>query len=265
TYQSLPFIYINKGLIQRYAIDRAPDANLFFNLLNAESRIENAISTRLGRHTIPQNGTSNLPLADANVHTLSRLKGLGGATYRYAGAGTNLYRRVGDTDGAYTTINGATPLSGNRFSTGTYRLDFSSAPYLFVADSAAMLKDNGTLTTAQRMGILQPTIPATATNLAAVLTSIQDFEVDSGFTYIGIGAHSAVQQVNTTISAIAATGVQNATPVSMTNILPGSYLNIDTGGSAEKVLVTAVTQSTFTANFTLTHAGGVACTDTGLS
>src|SRR5438132_2264788 len=264
-YQTFPFIYVNKGLVARFALDRPPDPNVFFNLLAAESRQENSVSTKLGRHALTQNGVNNTPLADTNVHTLARLKSLGGNTYRYAGAGTNLYRRVGDTDGAYATINGATPLSGNRFSTGTYRPDLSSFPYLFVADSSAMLKDNGTLTTAQRMGILQPTIPATATNLAAVLTSIQDFEVDSGFTYIGIGAHSAVSQVNTTISAIAATGVQNATPVSMTNILPGSYLNIDTAGSAEKVLVTAVTQSTFTANFTLTHAGGVACTDTGLS
>jgi hypothetical protein len=63
---------------------------------------------------------------------------------------------------------------------------------------------------------------------------------------------------NTTLSAaIAATGVQAATPASMANIRLGDTLTIDDGANREVVSVTATTATTFTANFIRTHAAGV--------
>ncbi len=45
------------------------------------------------------------------------------------------------------------------------------------------------------------------------------------------------------------------TPVSMTNIVPGAVLLIDTGANAESVVVSAVTATSFTADLALAHDG----------
>lgn len=55
-------------------------------------------------------------------------------------------------------------------------------------------------------------------------------------------------------AAITATGVQTATPTDMGNIVTGSTLLIDKDANEETVTVTATTATTFTANFTKTHA-----------
>lgn len=261
-YQSYPYIFSSKGLFARYAVDRIPDHG-YANLANTESREESSISSRLGRLALTQNGVNNTPLGGP-VHSLGRLNSLNGSLYKYGGAGTSLYRRQSDTAGAYTSV--ATGFSGSRFAPRYYRPSFSSFPYAFFADSAQMLKDNGVLNPLQLWGILQPAIPPSlALGAASEFTDIQEFEVDSGFVYPDAGSHSAIQQVNTTIDAITGTGKQTATPADMTNILVGSYLNIDTGGSAEKVFVFSVTASTFTGFFANTHLAGTACTDTALS
>lgn len=67
-----------------------------------------------------------------------------------------------------------------------------------------------------------------------------------------------VLDADTTLSvAIAATGSQAATPASMANIFVGSVLTIKDAAKTENVTVTAVTATTFTANFTQTHNAGV--------
>lgn len=71
-----------------------------------------------------------------------------------------------------------------------------------------------------------------------------------------LGSQSAPTHniVNTTLSAaITVTGSQAVTPVSMDGIFVGAVLTIDTAGNLETVTVTAVTPTTFTANFTKTH------------
>ena len=69
-------------------------------------------------------------------------------------------------------------------------------------------------------------------------------------------AGAAVRNSTTLSAAITATGIQAVTPASMANIVVGSVLAIDSGGSRETVTVTAVTATTFTANFTKTHVAG---------
>ncbi len=66
-----------------------------------------------------------------------------------------------------------------------------------------------------------------------------------------------VQDSNRTLSiAITATGVQAATPSSMANIVAGTVLAIDSGPNAETVVVISTTATTFTADFSRTHAAG---------
>lgn len=62
---------------------------------------------------------------------------------------------------------------------------------------------------------------------------------------------SAVASANTTVSI---------TPTSMTNIVPGSWLQVDTGAAAETIYVLSVNSAgtAFTAFFTKSHSAGVA-------
>lgn len=72
-------------------------------------------------------------------------------------------------------------------------------------------------------------------------------------------ATTSANRVGTTIAAgVAAPGSQAVTPGSMVNIYAGQDLWIGSGATGEIVTVTAITSTTFTAVFTLTHAAGVA-------
>lgn len=62
--------------------------------------------------------------------------------------------------------------------------------------------------------------------------------------------------VNTSSATTIAAGTQVVTPLAMTNIVQGMVLNIANGtGTAEDVLVTATTATTFTAVFQYAHSG----------
>jgi len=67
-----------------------------------------------------------------------------------------------------------------------------------------------------------------------------------------------VQDSDRTLStAITVAGTQAATPSSMANIVAGTPVVIDSGSNAETVIVSSTTATTFTANFSKTHAAGV--------
>lgn len=254
-YQTASFKLENKGWIARYLLDNSP-LGTYFNLLNCESRVEGSISSAYGRTVITtQEGQNNVPIPNPDVHTLGRLKGLSG-TFRYAGAGPNIYRRSGDVPGLYTRINGFTPLSGDRFTMLSYRPDVSSYPYEFFADSAAMLKDNGTMATTQKWGGFAPPIPVTMQAGAPLSVIIEDFELNAGFTFSPGDSPSINTRVNTTLGTsitVVNPVIGEVTPASMVNILPGMLLIVDTGLSQETVIVMAITALTFTAQFTQTH------------
>lgn len=250
-YQLFEYGLHNKGIVARFITDDAPPES-YLNLDGWESRQENSISSRLGPMMITTNGTNNTPLTDTNVHTLRRLKGIS-QTWRYAGAGANLYRRAGDTNGAYTQIN-SVALSGNRFSAEFYRPSLSSVPYLFIADSAQMLKDNGN-GNASKWGIAPPTTPVLTTLLDNSRTVIDNFESAVGaYTLVNLGAGTSVLRVNTTIPLAITIGIRDVTPASMAAILPGMLLEIDAAGTPEEVQVISTTATTFNANFLHNHA-----------
>lgn len=64
--------------------------------------------------------------------------------------------------------------------------------------------------------------------------------------------------ISTTSTTAVTAGPSTVTPVSMANIVVGSLLTVDTGANQENVTVTAVTGTTFTANFTKSHTAGFA-------
>jgi hypothetical protein len=209
-YQDYPQILQSKGAVARYPFDRCPEST-YLNLQNIEPRQEGALSSRLGHVVITNNNTSNQPLSGGNVHTLSKLRGLASTNnYRYAGCGTNLYRRVGTSSGAYTSIYSA--MSGLRFSTAQYRPAFSANPWIFFADSAIMLKDNGVLTAPEQWGIFSPTVPA-LTQLAGPLSNQIDFLFNDpsagllAFSNVSTRSYSNITpQLTASISAISSNG-----------------------------------------------------------
>lgn len=170
-YIPIEFIFNSHGIVARFVTDETPP-NTYLNMQDAEERQETAIGTRLGSVIINRDpdgtlGGVNYFFANPLV-SLSRLKSTFG-TWRYAADDTGLlFRRVGDTQGAYTQI--ATGLSGDPFSAVVDTCYNSSTPYLFIADAVSMLKDSGT-GSPTRIGILPPnfinnTAPYAAKNLA---------------------------------------------------------------------------------------------------
>lgn len=77
----------------------------------------------------------------------------------------------------------------------------------------------------------------------------------NNFTWQVLQKRAGVLLVSTTTTtAVSSAGAVAITPAAMTNIFVGTALLVDTGASAETVVVTAVTSSTFTATFANTHS-----------
>lgn len=272
SYRWNPLIYKSRGLVARYAIDRCPP-DTYFNVANAELLEENAIGSRMGRHLITQQGSANAALPSA-VQTLARLKSLLGATYRYAVAGQQLWRRVGDADGQYTqlpVLPGNVLLSGKRVSSLVFRPNDSAVPYVFFADSNQMLKDNGLLTSAQQMGIFSPLYPFGAEGSPQVFVLpftyvlIDTFGNSPGsYTVVNISSLNNFTAVSTTLTQGVSPGFATVTVASTSGMQVGMLLAVGTGSNKETVVVTAVGTGNFSAVFANVHVNGESVTATGL-
>lgn len=71
-----------------------------------------------------------------------------------------------------------------------------------------------------------------------------------------IGGVLVLDSATSLLNAITTTGRQRATPVSMENIAVGGLLTISDANGVEKIVVTGVTATTFSANFTRTFSAG---------
>lgn len=260
-YKTFPYAMTSKGLVAKYARDRCPEQT-FLNLDNLEERQSGALSSRLGRSAITTDGVNNTPLSELSIHTLGRLKSTA-QVYRYAGAGAKVFRRAGDTNGAYTEV--ASGLSGQRFSMVTYRPDFNAKPFLYIADRNVMRKDDGTFGTLQQWGIFPPNRPAIAQVQQFSRTVIDEFG-GAAHTYVNFTTTSNPSRVSTTLgTATTAGSIQTVTPASMAGIIPGMVLRIDSGGGAqEDVVVLSIAATTFTAFFANVHTGAHTVTSTFL-
>lgn len=199
------------------------------------------------------------------VHSLQKLVGLNDQAWRYAGSGMSLFRLAGLNPGKYFPIS--TILSGQPWGSAVYSPVVTGVPYLYIADYAGMIKDNGTLLAPQRMGIFQPQIPVQAQAQSPDEIILDPF-TGSSYTTANVGSFSPNSAVATTSTstAIVATGIQEVSVSTIPNpITLFQSLVIDTGGNAETVLVLQVTDTGFIANFTKVHASGVTVVEQGLT
>lgn len=155
------------------------------------------------------------------------------------------------TDGCGTTIPNCAPYYFDRAS--SYRLgniiraaQGEVANYPFFVSLVNYAKGNA-------FDNLAPDDP-TATNFGVVYYASASTEYNrESISYPGVFGNSP--QVATTIAGTISPGVQTVTPASMTGILTTSQILIDPDGSGiqEWVTPSAVTGSTFTANFAFAH------------
>src|ERR1039458_1998883 len=117
TYESISLIFESRGIVARPIVDQTPQHS-YLNLDGALEREENSLSSTYGTVIINRSaGSPGLNFFLPNpIVTLSRLYSVQtGNAYRYAGDDHGiLYRRAGDTQGAYLSI--ANGLSGKRWS-----------------------------------------------------------------------------------------------------------------------------------------------------
>lgn len=261
-YATTDLILRSRGLVARTVDDQPPAGEGYYALMTSLQEVEeNALKSRFGTtvlskhlHLFPTFWVAD-PLGGSagNVHSISKLPSLNGNVYRYAGKGTGLYRLAGSSPGAYTQISNA--LSGNPWTAVQYNPDVSSMPYLFIADKAAMLKDNGTLSAPQTNGILQPQYPVTAASQVPD-EIVLDACRTSSYTTTNVTSFSnnyTLIATNTT-AAITATGIQSVPLAALDNISLYQSLVINQGGlDEETVLVLDVTKTGIVADFTQTH------------
>lgn len=177
-YQTFTHIFKNRGLIARYATDRPPDPNFYWDLTNVESRQENALATRFGLQPLTAVGGVDEPLSLGSAQTLARMLSTLGNSYRYAGAQGGLYRMAGTGPGQYTQI--FTGLSGKTFSWTVDANIYSGQAWIYIADAgtggvSAMLKDNGGGAAPELWGLDPPQIPAITALASPGFEVIDDF------------------------------------------------------------------------------------------
>lgn len=201
-YKAFPLVFRSKGLFARHVTDRPPDASYFQNMTGCFEREEEGISTRYGSTIINRDpdGTpngANFPFSAAPV-TISRLRSLNGATFRYTSlADGTLWRRAGDTQGPFSQI--ASGLSGQPATMLVTNCFGAAQPFEFVYDRSKLLKDSGT-GTPTRNGIFPPTQPAIATQYAPQILTIDTFGSTTGYSPSSMTAVSV-----TTAFTVAAT------------------------------------------------------------
>lgn len=199
-YKPIPYIYKSRGLIARNIEDQAPE-HTYLDMQNCLEREEDAMSSRYGTQIICRDpigtGTSNYYF-NQPVTSLSRLNYQASA-WRYAGLSDgSLYRRTGNTQGAYTQIYSG--LSGQPFQSLVTNCFETSIPYNFIYDQAASIKDTGTLAAPQLTGIDPPPQTANSVPYSPLLTLIDNFASGNTYTASGFSGSFAYSPI-TTITA----------------------------------------------------------------
>ena len=201
-YAPISYVYLDRGLIARDVEDQCPK-DTYLNNLNCLSRAENSMSSRYG--TIIQNrdpagtGTNNYYFTEP-VTSLARLNYQSSA-WRYAGLEDgSLWRRTGNNQGAYTeltlptTVTGVqVVLSGDPFESLVDSCYETSQPFLFIYDSAASIKDQGT-GDPQLTGIDPSPYSLNVLPYAPLLTMIESFEDYGGGTGTWPGSQSGISE-----------------------------------------------------------------------
>jgi hypothetical protein len=239
-YRNVNFIFASKGINARNVDDTLADG-FWLNEDNAEELAENSISQRLGTTIINRTGVT-INALPGEVHSIQKLAGLGGSDWRYAGVGETLWRRTGLTQGPYQELIHS-GMSASPWTSAIYRPDLSSIPYIFIADAAMMLKDNGYLATPQRNGIFQPQYPVIAQVQMPDLIILDNyFGSAMDYTYDGIAGGTIADYVSTVLHSevLAAPQLANAVAADPSLIQLFQLLTIGDGPDIETVLTLAL-------------------------
>jgi len=256
-YREFPFLFRSKGIQARPADDTL-DPESYLNLDNLEELAENSFSQRLGSTLLNKSGTVPKPLPGL-VHSIFKLGGLAGQTWRYGGAGTGLFRQTGPGPAAYSQISST--MSGQPWMAAIYRPDLSSAPTMFIADAAGMIKDNGSYATPQQNGIFQPQYPAIAQAQAPDEIILDNYTgTTADYTLTGVVTPSILNYFSTPLTSAAAIGVNAVSVANPAMLFPFQLVTI----GAETVIVLQVTSTGFIAEFTATHPIGAIVTGRAL-
>lgn len=191
TYRSLPYVYKSIGLYARWALDQCPE-NAYLDMLNCLERGENEMSSRFGTQIINRDplgvGLGQNYFFTSPVTTLARLN-FQGNSWRYAALGDgSLYRRAGNTQGAYSQIAPLDTFSGNPFSSVITNCFETAQPFIFFYDSEAALKDTGVLSPLQLTGIDPPPQTANTYPYSPLLVLIEPFSLHSSLTTSGVSS-----------------------------------------------------------------------------
>jgi hypothetical protein len=268
-YQAVPLIYRSRGLTARPAQDQAGEF-VYLNMMNCLERSENAMSSRYGTQIINRDptggGTSNHFFATPIV-SLGRLVYLSNS-YRYASSSDgNLWRRAGDTQGAYSSIY--TGLSGKPFQFTVTNCFLTAQPYIFIYDQNVSLKDTGTLVAPQLTGMDPSPYTVNATPYSPLLTLIDNFNSGNSYTTSGFSVGWAYNAVSTLSAASGQTvtdfseffGVQPSgagsyTIAGGTTSATANPPNTSTNSNTYSGFTSAVVTGTETVSLQVTLSGG---------
>jgi hypothetical protein len=268
-YSEFPMLFRSAGITARLLEDTA-STEQYLNLDNCEETYENAFSQRLGSTILTAQGTLGQPVYPLSgiVRSIFKLGQLGSQFFRYAVTSDgSLWRISGLNPGQWVKISSAfsgRPCSIQSFSNS----DFTNAVSAYFSDANGFWKDDGTFSTPQQGGIFPPMFPCMAQSQEpSVLVPLDNYDgTYSDYSYSGISGGTISDYVTTILaSAVTSTGIQSATVGDVSQLGLFQYLTIDSGANQETVLVLLYTSTGFVANFTKTHASGVAVTGAGLS
>lgn len=204
------------------------------------------VSTTSSTTITAGNGVVVTPAAMTNIV-------VGSVLYFSGGTGTAEYVTVTATTGStftanfvnghsssYTIVNGV--IAG-----GGVVVSATSMTNIYVGSQLSISGGTGTAETITVSAVTPSTFTATFANSHAGAYTITSAPL------------ATVAYATTSSSTTITAGVNVVTPASMASIYIGSQLNFSGGtGSAETVVVTAVTSTTFTATFVNGHSGGYA-------
>ncbi len=188
-YVQTPIVFQSRGIVARNVADQTPPYT-YLQLTNAEERMETAVSSRLGGTIISNTGLTS-------IYTLDKLISSPGNFTRYLGgfngSQPGIYYQNGPAFNLLTTDT-----SGLPFTTVVARTFEASLPWLFIADSLAMLKSSGP-GVVESWGITPPNMPVQAALMAPNSVNLALFNTSpSSYGFTGV--------TNPSIASIAFTG-----------------------------------------------------------
>ena len=256
SYRNLNFVFVSKGIAARN-VDDTLGEGWFLNEGNCEELAENSIANRLGS-SIVNKTVSVVEALPGLIHSVAKLAFTDSTGSRYAGVDGTLWRRKSLTQGPYTEIVPSEMSGGPWQSANDLPSNIAAIPFIFIADANMMLKDDGTFTSPQQMGIFQPQYPVAAAVQKPDVIVLDNYTgLSTAYTYTGISGGTIEQYVNTILGNEPGPGLSYGVAEDPTQIGLFQLLTIGSGPDEETVLTLAQNYQSgnpaFEADFLYSH------------